>query len=291
MKQNIKRMLLVLCMAVCIFSLSACSTASNEEAEPISPEIEQTMQAGAENYLQSFVGCDDTQLEEQLKEAQKRKNTVLETGISAWISSKPDLGEIKEVRSVTVTRVDDSTYQAALEASFEKRDLTFYLTAEETINELTGATALMPTELVFEPAYTTGEKLEKAALNTLMGMGTVFLVLIFISLIIASLKNVNKIEARIKEKREEAEKAAAPAPTPVPVPAQAPALAPAQAAPAPVPVPAPVEEELPAEEEESVDDLELVAVITAAIAAASGTPVEGLVVRSIRRKSSNWKKA
>ena len=45
MKQNMKRMLLVLCMAVCFFALSACGSASEEAVEPISPEIEQTMQA------------------------------------------------------------------------------------------------------------------------------------------------------------------------------------------------------------------------------------------------------
>lgn len=44
--------------------------------------------------------------------------------------------------------------------------------------------------------------------------------------------------------------------------------------------------------ENLIDDMELVAVITAAIAAVSGTPADGLVVRSIRRaKTSNWKKA
>ena len=47
--------------------------------------------------------------------------------------------------------------------------------------------------------------------------------------------------------------------------------------------------ELPAGE--LADDLELVAVITAAIAASQGTSVDGLVVRSIRRKSNKWKRA
>ena len=60
-----------------------------------------------------------------------------------------------------------------------------------------------------------------------------------------------------------AEKAAAPAPAPV-----------APAAPAPA------------------DDLQLIAVITAAIAAAEGTSTDGFVVRSIKRRSNNkWKKA
>ena len=39
--------------------------------------------------------------------------------------------------------------------------------------------------------------------------------------------------------------------------------------------------------EEMTDDLELIAVITAAIAAGEGTSTDGFVVRSIRRRTSN----
>ena len=69
--------------------------------------------------------------------------------------------------------------------------------------------------------------MEKAALNTLMGMGTVFLVLIFISLIISSFKKVNEIEANVKAKKAGAE---APAAAPAPVQTAAPAAAPARTA-------------------------------------------------------------
>ena len=54
--------------------------------------------------------------------------------------------------------------------------------------------------------------------------------------------------------------------------------------------PAAVEEET-VQEEDLTDDLELVAVISAAIAASEGTSTDGFVVRSIkkRRKNSQWK--
>ena len=62
--------------------------------------------------------------------------------------------------------------------------------------------------------------------------------------------------------------------------------APAPKAAAPAPVAAPVVEE------NLTDDLELVAVITAAIAASTGTSPNGLTVRSIRRAPGNkWKRA
>jgi sodium pump decarboxylase gamma subunit len=111
-----------------------------------------------------------------------------------------------------------------------------------------------------------GETLVRALLNTLMGMGTVFIVLIFISFIISLLKYIPKlvdsVSGRSKEKAE--------------VPIQT------SSAPA-----APV-----AEEEELTDDLELVAVITAAVAASSGSSTDGLVVRSIKRvNNSKWRRA
>lgn len=232
MKQNMKRMLLVLCMAVCFFALSACGSASEEAVEPISPEIEQTMSDGAKSYLEQFASYSDEDLAAQLKQAEKQKNTVIESAISSWTSSKDDLGKMGEIQSVTVERADDDSYTAVVQASFEKRDLTFSLTAEESVSSY-GGTSLVPTELSFVVNYSFGEKMEKAALNTLMGMGTVFLVLIFISLIISSFKKVNEIEANVKAKKAGAE---APAAAPAPVQTAAPAAAPARtAAPAAAP--------------------------------------------------------
>ncbi len=99
----------------------------------------------------------------------------------------------------------------------------------------------------------TGEIMRLAGLNTLLGMGTVFVVLLFISFIISLFKYI------------------------------APQTKAAPAAPAPVPA-APAAE--PVEEEEDDQEL-LVAVITAALHAsmsARGEDPEGFVVRSIRRK-------
>ena len=63
-------------------------------------------------------------------------------------------------------------------------------------------------------------------------------------------------------------------------------------APAPVKaVPAPAEAALEAAPAEETDDLELIAVISAAIAASEQAPADGFVVRSIRRRGrkSNWR--
>lgn len=111
---------------------------------------------------------------------------------------------------------------------------------------------------------TKGELMTKAALNTLLGMGTVFIVLILISIIISGFGVIPKIQASFASKKVE--------PIPEPV------------APAPA-------EPVVEEEEDLSDDMELVAVIAAAIAAYEGTSVEGFQVRSIKRAGTNkWRK-
>ena len=111
--------------------------------------------------------------------------------------------------------------------------------------------------------------IKKAAMNTLIGLGTVFVVLLFLSFIISQIHWVPDILER-RKKEKEAAQSAAEAPVPAPVRAVEPAPAPAA---------------------EETDDLELVAVITAAIAASEQAPADGFVVRSIRRRGrkSNWR--
>ena len=108
-----------------------------------------------------------------------------------------------------------------------------------------------------------GEIMKKAGLNTVMGMGTVFLVLILISIIIYLLGIIVKAQ-----KKRPAETVGV-------------SVTPAE----------PQVMETPAEPEDLTDDFELVAVIAAAIAASEGVPADQLVVRSIRRKASpnRWK--
>lgn len=122
------------------------------------------------------------------------------------------------------------------------------------------------TQAVVSTQYSRAELMQRAGMNTLMGMGVVFLVLIFISFIIGLFKHMPGSGAKQQQKKQEAKK-----------------TAPAAAAPAPA-----VKEEKASEN--LMNDQELVAVITAAILAANGNASsrvssDKLVVRSIKRAS------
>lgn len=107
-----------------------------------------------------------------------------------------------------------------------------------------------------------GDLMIRAALNTLIGMGMVFVVLIIIIFVISLLGLVPKLLDKSAKKEE-------------------PVAAPAETTPVAV-----------VEEEELADDMEFVAVIAAAIAAYEGASTDGFQVRSIKRaNTSKWKRA
>jgi sodium pump decarboxylase gamma subunit len=222
------------------------------EAEAVS-----NMQMLAENYINAFSEMTDEDLATQMAAATKSKDYTMETAFKSWESVKGDLGALVSYETATVT-LGDEGYIARINAVYELRNMEMTLMVDEEFTTIQGVS--------FSPDYTTGEKMAKAGMNTLMGMGVVFVVLIFISWVIGMFKYISVFEAKMKAKN---------APAPAPAPAAAPA-----------PVAAPV-----VEEEEYVDDTELISVIAAAIAASEGkTSANGLVVRSIKRVSNrSWK--
>lgn len=136
------------------------------------------------------------------------------------------------------------------EAEFTKRDATIEIVLDDE---------LYLDSITVGAHMSTGEILKKAGLNTLLGMGTVFVVLIIISLIISLFKYIPDIQKKFKKKPTRENEVTAKA-----------SIA-------------------PVEEVSEMDDTELIAVIAAAIAAAEGTTTDGFVVRSIkRRKSNRW---
>jgi Na+-transporting methylmalonyl-CoA/oxaloacetate decarboxylase gamma subunit len=116
---------------------------------------------------------------------------------------------------------------------------------------------------------TLGSKMATAAGNTITGLIVVFVILVGLSLIISCFKFVNKIGGEVKPEKKDAKKSAAAAPAPAKAPVKAEKPAPA------------------AEELDMAKNQELAAVIAAAIAAYEEKPVEGYVVRSIRRLNNN----
>ena len=247
-----KKLSLMLCLCIMALTLAACGSADPQDVDYGGMSYSD-LQSSAQNLVTSIAAFSEEELsaaietnEQYAKQYAKqygREYTEAEAVISllqSWLDTTSDVGEFSIDKTSDTVTVDQIV-------NFSERDVdvTFvyeynYLTEEI---EMTDATA--------DIVYTLGEKLEKAALNTLMGMGTVFCVLILISLIIYCFKFISKVGAPKKETaKTEATKAPA----------------------------------VETVNENLTDDLELVAVISAAIAASEGTSTDSFVVRSIHRR-------
>ncbi len=172
-----------------------------------------------------------------------------------------EVGErVKDVKS-TGTMNDDQTVvtiKREVECKNKKVDFTFTFNNKEQTFEWT-----------VDTEATMGETVAKAGLNTIMGMGTVFIVLIFIIFVISLFELLSKKDNK-KAK---------------PAPEAAPASAPAPAA--------PVAATPSVSADSTMSDDELIAVISAAIAAyeddmaGCNVPADGLIVRSIKKRGFN----
>lgn len=172
-----------------------------------------------------------------------------------WLDLTDELGEYDsaEDESFKVTKSGE-TLTTDLTLKFAERNVDFQVVYDYYSMDITGIT--------IEPVYTLGEKMEKAALNTVISMSVVFIVLILISLLIACFKIFPYLEEKKAKKKTDA--AADPGT----------GQAEPQAAAAAVQAP----------KSQNTDDTELIAVIAAAIAASTQTSTNDFVVRSINRR-------
>ena len=161
-----------------------------------------------------------------------------------------EAGTYVDIDSFSVTKTGKTTTTELL-VKFDKRPVMMSIVYKNRDMSVETTTV----ELV----YTTGEKMQKAALNTVMGMGTVFVMLIIICLIISLFRFIPALEDKLKNRKTNGQEKAAVETQPAAIPEAA------------IPV-------------AETDNLELVAVIAAAIAASTGQSTDDFVVRSIKRR-------
>lgn len=236
MKHIWKKAACALLALVCIASFTACG-GSKDTDNGINEQMQTTLIQSAEGLSDAVVNLTD----EEIKGYSESGDEFTEGVMAAWSGSREDLGSFKEFQEAVVEK-DGTNYTVTLPGKFSEADGEFIY-----IFDKTGT----PTSMSINVQYPMSVTLKRAGLNTLMGIGTVFIILIFLSFVISMFKHIPNPELKKKEAK----------------------IAALPAAPAPVPVAA----------ADETNDAQLVAVIAAAIAAAEGTSPDGFVVRSIRK--------
>ena len=263
-----KKIKLVLCLTACLFALNGCSILA--ETKPVDTQTAQSLEDVAYSLVsQIFSQTYDEQFANYLISMSPEEyeiqfenmgvyvdGSAMANGVASWITATEELGNLVSVGDtkaqyntkgdgiiVTVTVVGDNTNSKGLPREAEV-EFVFEDNYYKTINSCATNISL-----------TFGEKMKNAGLNTLIGMGTVFAVLILLCLIISCFNIFPKLEAKKKNKTSAVASA-------------------------------PIAQII--EKEEMSDDSELVAVITAAIHAYESSSAMGttddFVVRSIKRR-------
>ena len=174
-------------------------------------------------------------------------------GFEDWKNLMEEIGGAKDVLGTTVTDRSPETVSAVtvVKGGVRNATIAFVFSKGGQYDSITQTAE-----------YSFAEKIEKAGLNTLIGMATVFTVLILISIIISMFGLISKVQQAMEAPEEPtlAEKSMESIVSQI------------------------AEKEEALEEENLAGDEELVAVIAAAIAAFEGaSDAGGFVVRSVRR--------
>ena len=206
MKQWFRKAALCFALALSVLTLAACGNSSKDTVEPIDPSVKSALEEQAKQYAeQSIYALSDAEIQSQIQSAYKTKDEITYNGLTNYLNDKDRLGAFVSVDDAVASKTEDG-YSIEINSTFEKRTLKLTL----GLNELTGKT----TEMTFEPHYSLAEQMEDAGANLLVGMGTVFVVLIFIAWVISLFKYISVFEKKMKGQKAPAEapKAAAPAP-------------------------------------------------------------------------------
>lgn len=263
-------------MITCIFGLTACGS------EETLTEFEQKKADSAKQLASEVVIpaisdylCDEDAFQQIYSDAKLSELTAEEishicaeelkfeadgyavvTAAESFHSAIETIGGIVEIGDAEVT-MDDSQIIVEVDIKGAEKDANAEIIFSNDIFTMRLESASL------NPEASMGELMAKAAQNTLIGMGTVFIVLILISLIISCFGVIPKLQAA-SAKRREAKKTVN----------ENTGIDNAVA-------------QITAQEEvaDTADDLELAAVIAAAVAAFEGAAsADGFVVRSIIRR-------
>ena len=248
MNRKLKSLFAMVCVLALTLAMSVCAFA----ADTVTEDEAANYKSAAETLISQIAGFSDEEIENYLAQDDAFTTATMES----WKSVKDELGAYSSIVSQDVEK-DGDVVTISTVAQFEK--------AKADVVLMLDLGQQMYTSMTYSVQYSLAANMQRAGMNTLMGIGIVFLMLLFLSFVIGLFKYIEKFQNVGKKKAaEEAPKAEE---------APAPAIAQSEAA-----------------DEDFADDLELVAVISAAIAAYENTSGDSFVVRSIK-KSNKWHRA
>ncbi len=237
MKKKLTLIIAAIVMMLSVLSLAGCG--EDPRTVDYNGYTYDDLQRACQSTVSTLEELSGTQLRDYIENGSEETANL----VTSWIECRSDLGNFVGFGDFEVNKAG-KTLTASQTVNYEVRPL--ILTYVFNYNNME------VTDINVDLVYTTGEKMSKAGMNTIMCISVVFVVLVVISLVISCFKLIGKAQQALEKKEEPAAESAF--------------------------------VEQVREREVQTDSGELVAVIAAAIAAATGTGTDGFVVRSIRRR-------
>lgn len=268
-----KKIITLVCTIACIFGLTACgseTTYTEHEKEKMEnakvfaehlamPYLEKFMDDSKLDYFSEYtpeeivqVVAGDTMVQTQYGVVYLTVDgNAMKSAVVSFNNAADAIGEIKDYGEITAKIEDKSIIVTIQVVGSLKKANAEIIFSNDMFLELQSA--------ALNEESTLSDAMVKAALNTVIGMGTVFIVLVLISFIIALFGFIPKIQAKIEEGKKKKEQKVES-------------------------IDNTIAQIVEKEEVDVADDYELVAVIAAAIAASEGAAsTDGFVVRSVRK--------
>ncbi len=179
-----------------LLCLTACAVSPTAAFAEISAEEAQVIEQTAEENLMQIVNMEDPEIDQLEAQFNRQRKGKIANGLDSWKVLRQDIGPFTSLEKTEVREGDDG-YIATMNITCGNRTATVQMTFDVSSGEMT--------DVMFNKDETLGEKLSSAGMNLVIGMGTVFLVLIFIAFLISRFKYINKWQ-RAREEREKEKK-------------------------------------------------------------------------------------
>lgn len=252
MKKLMKLICIVSCLTICLCGCSISKEATYDK-ELLSACLKEKVVFSTDSES-SLEDLKDIPMNEDLAVAED----VEKNAIKSWKSVSSDCGEFEDFGGECKFSTANGEISVTALMNCDKRDALVTATFKE---DEANDNIITLTSVSYEQVYSLNEKLQQAAMNTMLGMGTVFGVLIFICLLISCFAFIPRIiEANERRKANKERNASIETIEGVKEDVVTSAMA------------------------DLNNDSEIIAVIAAAIAASENTTTDSFVVRSIRRR-------
>lgn len=150
-----------------------------------------------ESVLPELVSVSDAEAADVIAYYNQSGWTGIAEGFQSWVDLKASAGEYQSVGSCTYTVNSDGTVELSAPVTCANATLNVKLVLDTDGY----VSSFLFTKQDASNEGTLGSKMKEASVNLVVGMGTVFLVLIFLCWVISLFKNISKIEKKLADKK------------------------------------------------------------------------------------------